>query len=245
VRGPWRNCPGWPARPGPGPGHRGPGQPTGAPRGCPRRAGRLALVRAALDPVLRNRLVGAQGSALAALRSDRHDLLLEDLVRGSTEPPTTELAEQPSGIVLPALAEKAWKRLGRAVRGQPRCTWPRCTWPGCTWPGCTCRRLASGPDPRQACPLRRRVHRAGAGNAGQATGKATGRRDRGPGRVAGCQGRRGPDSRGQHARGHQTQTAACPRPTERPAGRSGAVHAQGVRGPVAFGPACGRATGWA
>lgn len=75
-----------------------------------------SLVRAALDPVLRNRLVGAQGSALAALRSDRHDLLLEDLVRGSTEPPTTELAEQPSGIVLPALAEKAWKRLGRAVR---------------------------------------------------------------------------------------------------------------------------------
>jgi len=76
------------------------------------------LVHDAISAVLTRRLDGARGSALAALRSERHDLLLEDLVRGSQDPPTTALADQPSGEVLPVLAERAWRRLERAVRGR-------------------------------------------------------------------------------------------------------------------------------
>lgn len=75
-----------------------------------------ALVRECTEGFLRRRLDGARGSALAALRSERHDLLLEDLVRGSQDPPVTPLASQPCGEVLPTLAERSWRRLERSTR---------------------------------------------------------------------------------------------------------------------------------
>lgn len=70
-----------------------------------------STAHAAVDPWLAQRLVGARSSALAALRSDRHDWLIDDLVEGVARPGVTDAAYVPAMQVLPALLHRAWKPL--------------------------------------------------------------------------------------------------------------------------------------
>ncbi len=62
------------------------------------------------------RLRAATSSALAALRTDRHDFLLEDLVLLVREPPVTAEAFGPAGEQLPRCVAVPWRRLERSVR---------------------------------------------------------------------------------------------------------------------------------
>lgn len=71
---------------------------------------------AIIDDVLGRRLSGARGGALAALRSERHELLLEDIVRASQDPPVTAAGDHPSAAVLPPLIAHEWRRLNRPAR---------------------------------------------------------------------------------------------------------------------------------
>lgn len=75
------------------------------------------LVRAVMDPVLRDRLAGARDHALDTMRSERHAALLEMLTEGAANPQLSELAELPCEEVLPPLVDKAWRRLRRSVKG--------------------------------------------------------------------------------------------------------------------------------
>ena len=61
------------------------------------------------------RLGDARISALAALRSDRHNLLLDDLVDLVRSPPLVPPAFLPVSEVLPAMVWKTWRALRRAV----------------------------------------------------------------------------------------------------------------------------------
>jgi CHAD domain-containing protein len=65
----------------------------------------------AVDPWLKQRLVGARSSALAALRSDRHDWLIDDLVEAVARPGVTDAAYVRAQEVLPDFLHAAWKRL--------------------------------------------------------------------------------------------------------------------------------------
>lgn len=69
-----------------------------------------------VDGVLSRRLAGARGGALAALRSERHELLLEDLVAASQDPPVSTAAERSCAAALPPLITRAWRRLNRPAR---------------------------------------------------------------------------------------------------------------------------------
>jgi CHAD domain-containing protein len=71
----------------------------------------------AINAFLARRQEGAKSSALAALRSDRHDFLLEDLVEGSHSPRFTDEAFQSCAEAFPPLVLIAWKRLRKGVRG--------------------------------------------------------------------------------------------------------------------------------
>ncbi len=62
------------------------------------------------------RLVDARLSALAALRSDRHNLLLDDLVDLVRTPPLLPQGYLPVADVLPGLVWSTWRALRRAVR---------------------------------------------------------------------------------------------------------------------------------
>ena len=62
------------------------------------------------------RLRAATSSSLAALRSDRHDYLIEDLILAVREPPVKAAAFDPASQRLPACAAKPWRRLRTAVR---------------------------------------------------------------------------------------------------------------------------------
>ncbi|MBU6244252.1 MAG: CYTH and CHAD domain-containing protein [Actinomycetales bacterium] len=75
-----------------------------------------SAARQAVDQALQQRLIGARGSALAALRSERHDLLLDDLVQASHSPALASEAYLPCEIALPRLVGRAWRRLDKAVR---------------------------------------------------------------------------------------------------------------------------------
>jgi CHAD domain-containing protein len=75
------------------------------------------LVRAVMDPMLRNRLAGARNHALDAMRSERHAALLKLLADAAANPRLTELAESSCADVLPPLVDKAWRRLRRSVKG--------------------------------------------------------------------------------------------------------------------------------
>lgn len=70
----------------------------------------------AIHAFLERRQEGAKSSALAALRSDRHDFLLEDLVDGSHSPRFTDAAFQSCAKAFPPLVLVAWRRLAKAVR---------------------------------------------------------------------------------------------------------------------------------
>ena len=74
-----------------------------------------ALVRAVMDPVLRERLAGAREHALSAMRSERHKALLIMLVEAARNPQLTPEAEAPCREVLPRLVDKSWKRLRRSI----------------------------------------------------------------------------------------------------------------------------------
>lgn len=74
------------------------------------------LARSVIDSSLNRRLSGARSGALAALRSERHDLLLDDLVQTAREPRFSLEAYMPSEIVLPRLVGRTWRRLVTSVR---------------------------------------------------------------------------------------------------------------------------------
>lgn len=65
---------------------------------------------------LDQRLRAAYSSALAALRSDRHDFLIEDLILLVSEPPVAATAFEEAGPTLQACARVPWKRLRRSVQ---------------------------------------------------------------------------------------------------------------------------------
>jgi CHAD domain-containing protein len=71
--------------------------------------------RSALDPLLGRRLTGARSSALAALRSDRHQQLIDDLMTAAIDPPVTDAAYAPCSEVLLPLVARTWRRLVRCI----------------------------------------------------------------------------------------------------------------------------------
>lgn len=71
--------------------------------------------RDTLDPLLRGRMAAARSSALAALRSDRHQQLVDDLMDLAVNPPVTDAAYVPCEDVLPALVARTWRRLRASV----------------------------------------------------------------------------------------------------------------------------------
>ncbi|MCB0915598.1 MAG: CYTH and CHAD domain-containing protein [Actinobacteria bacterium] len=74
------------------------------------------LIRAVMDPMLRDRLADAREHALSAMRSERHLALLELLVEGAARPQLTPLANSSCAEVLPPLVDKAWRKLNRSVK---------------------------------------------------------------------------------------------------------------------------------
>jgi CHAD domain-containing protein len=83
--------------------------------------------RAAIDPLLNARLVAARSSALAALRSDRHQELVNDLMSAAIDPPVTDDAYAPCRDVLLPLVSRTWRKLCRMIEGLeidgPSATW--------------------------------------------------------------------------------------------------------------------------
>lgn len=71
--------------------------------------------RAVIDPSLNRRLVAARASALAALRSDRHQQLVDDLMTAAIEPPVTDAAYAPCVDVLLPLVARTWRRLDKTI----------------------------------------------------------------------------------------------------------------------------------
>ncbi len=71
----------------------------------------------AVDEHLNRRMEAARSSAIAALRSDRHQDLIEDLITAVAQPPVNDDAYQPCAQALPPLMRKTWRRLDRDVAG--------------------------------------------------------------------------------------------------------------------------------
>ena len=71
--------------------------------------------RAAIDPLLTARLAAARSSALAALRSDRHQQLVDDLMSAAIDPPVTDAAYGTCREVLLPLVARTWRRLRRTI----------------------------------------------------------------------------------------------------------------------------------
>lgn len=74
-----------------------------------------ALVRAVIDPQLRDRLDDARDRALESLISDRHIRLLNELVDAANNPKLTKLAKERCKTVLPELVERNFRKLSRQV----------------------------------------------------------------------------------------------------------------------------------
>jgi CHAD domain-containing protein len=72
-------------------------------------------IRAVIDPFLTARLSAARSSALAALRSDRHQQLVDDLMSAAIDPPVVDAAYTPCGEVLLPLVARTWRRLDKAI----------------------------------------------------------------------------------------------------------------------------------
>jgi CHAD domain-containing protein len=83
--------------------------------------------RQAIDPLLNHRLAAARSSALAALRSDRHQLIVDDLMTVAVEPPVTDAAYSPCSEVLLPLVARTWRRLDKTIAALeldgPSVTW--------------------------------------------------------------------------------------------------------------------------
>jgi CHAD domain-containing protein len=71
----------------------------------------------AISTELERRLKAAQSSALAALRSDRHADLIEDLIAAASEPPVNDSAFEPAGPLIESMVRRTWTRLAKDVRG--------------------------------------------------------------------------------------------------------------------------------
>jgi CHAD domain-containing protein len=82
-----------------------------------------------LDVILGRREDGALAGALAALRSDRHQFVIEDLVEAANSPRFTDLAYQSCRGVLPLAVARSWRTLDKTVRSLdfdgPSDTWHR------------------------------------------------------------------------------------------------------------------------
>jgi CHAD domain-containing protein len=83
--------------------------------------------RAALDTVLKRRLSAARSSALAALRSDRHQLLVDDLMTLAIDTPVTDAAYGRCDQVLMPMVSRTWRKLERTIEALeldgPSLTW--------------------------------------------------------------------------------------------------------------------------
>jgi CHAD domain-containing protein len=83
--------------------------------------------RTVLDTALSRRLASARSSAIAALRSDRHQLLVDDLMTLAIDPPVTDEAFGPCDEVLLPLVARTWRRLAKTIRALeldgPSVTW--------------------------------------------------------------------------------------------------------------------------
>lgn len=75
-----------------------------------------SYIREFLDQQLR----AATSGALAALRSDRHDFLVEDLILLVSEPPVGPAAFEPGDSVFAECLRAPWRRLRRAVQRAQR-----------------------------------------------------------------------------------------------------------------------------
>lgn len=73
--------------------------------------------RGVIDPVLARRLAAARSSALAALRSDRHQQLIDDLMSAAIDPPVVDAAYAPCDEALLPLVARTWRRLDKAISG--------------------------------------------------------------------------------------------------------------------------------
>jgi CHAD domain-containing protein len=74
-----------------------------------------ALAKAVIDHRLRQRLASARSGALGALRSDRHEWLLDDLVAAAASPTSSERADAPCIDVLPPIIDHVWHALETAM----------------------------------------------------------------------------------------------------------------------------------
>ncbi len=75
------------------------------------------LARQVIGAELERRLTAAHSSALAALRSDRHTDLIEDLISAASEPPVTDAAFEPADALILSMVRRTWTRLAKDVRG--------------------------------------------------------------------------------------------------------------------------------
>ena len=73
--------------------------------------------RAFVIDYLEQKLRAARSSALAALRSDRHDFLIEDLILLVSEPPVGPRAFEPVGTAILECVDAPWRKLRRSVKG--------------------------------------------------------------------------------------------------------------------------------
>jgi len=73
-------------------------------------------IRESVEADLRGRLASARSGALAALRSDRHLYLVEDLVGAGTDPMVQVLAFEPYPAIVPQLVNAAVERFRSATR---------------------------------------------------------------------------------------------------------------------------------
>lgn len=74
-----------------------------------------AAALATVDRWYDKRMPAARASVMAALRTDRHDQLLEDLIAFVTEPPVTDDAFRPVEDVLLPRVRRTWRRLAHRV----------------------------------------------------------------------------------------------------------------------------------
>ena len=72
--------------------------------------------RAAIDPLLTQRLSAARSSALAALRSDRHQQLVDDLMSAAIDPPVTDAAFETCEQALLPLVARTWRKLRSTIK---------------------------------------------------------------------------------------------------------------------------------
>lgn len=71
--------------------------------------------RDAVDRWYEKRMPAARASVMAALRTDRHDQLLDDVIAFVTEPPVTDDAFRPVEEVLLPRVRRTWRRLAHRV----------------------------------------------------------------------------------------------------------------------------------